>query len=409
MNICIIGAGASGLMAAYHASTIGHQVTIIEKNDKIGKKLFITGKGRCNITNNSDAENVIKNVVRNPKFLYSALYSYDSYSVMDFFESQGLKLKTERGNRVFPYSDHSSDVVNVFSKIIKENNINLLLNKCAVEIIINDNNVSGVLLSTGEIIACDRVIVCTGGSSYPLTGSTGDGYKLASKLGHTITAVQPSLVPLTSDEEWIYSLMGLSLKNVTVKLLADNKLIYSELGEMMFTHFGLTGPLILSASAYYVDAIEKNKTVRFAIDFKPGLTHEMLDKRILRDFETNMNKQFSNALDDLLPKRLIPVIVSRSIIFPDKKVNEITKEERLHLVNLFKNFEINITGTRPIEEAIITKGGINVKEVNSSTMESKIVKGLFFAGEVLDLDAFTGGYNLQIAWSTGYLAAMNLE
>lgn len=407
MNTVIIGAGAAGLMAAYSAALSHDKVTIFEKNEKVGKKLFITGKGRCNVTNASDAENFFSNVNRNPKFLYSAFYGFDNNCVMDFFESNGCPLKVERGNRVFPASDHSSDIIKALEKAVLNQGVNIVLNTPVEKILSENGAVTGVLLKNGKRVFADKVILATGGISYPLTGSTGDGYEFSQNLGHTIMEPKASLIPLTCEDIWVSSLMGLSLKNVELSLVDEKgKKIFSEIGEMLFTHFGISGPLVLSLSAYYQNCKDLGKKVSVSLDLKPGLDFETLDKRILRDFEENNNKVFKNSLDNLLPQRLIPVVIDKCGTDPLKKVNLITREERKRLVETLKNFSFDIKGTRPVEEAIITRGGVNVKEINSSTMESKLVKGLYFAGEIIDCDAMTGGYNLQIAWSTGYLAGL---
>lgn len=404
MKVLVIGGGAAGMMAAIHAGELGHQVTLLEKNEKLGKKIYITGKGRCNVTNNCDTEDLFKNINRNPKFLYSAIYGFDNSFVYSFMEANGCPLKVERGERVFPVSDHASDVIKALSKALKDNHVNVMLNTSVKKILIENASVTGVLLKDDTVLKADKVIVATGGVSYPTTGSTGDGYRFAREVGHEIIEPKASLVPLVIGETWVPKLQGLSLKNVEINLLSDGKSRYKELGEMLFTHFGVSGPLILSASSIYQDEVSKNKNVTLSLDLKPGLSEEQLDKRILRDFDEQKNKLFKNSLDGLLPSKLIPVIVELSGINGAKEVNEVTKEERKRLVLLLKNLVMTPIGTARIEEAIITRGGINVKEVNASTMESKLVKGLYFAGEVLDVDAMTGGFNLQIAWSTGYLA-----
>lgn len=406
MKVIVIGGGAAGMMAAITAAQNGHSVTLIERNEKLGKKIYITGKGRCNVTNASDMETIFNNVNKNPKFLYSALYSYDNQAVMDFFESEGTKLKVERGNRVFPESDHASDIIKALERNIRRQGIEVLLNTKVKRLIMDDTECKGVELESGKKISSDAVIVATGGVSYPTTGSTGDGYEFAESAGHSIVRPEPSLIPLVSPENWVRDLQGLSLKNVELTLYADNKAVYSELGEMMFTHFGITGPLVLSASSYYITEKARKKDILVTIDLKPGLDSDQLDKRILRDFEEQKNKQFSNSLDGLLPKRLIQAVIMLTGIPGETKVNEISREQRQKLVSVLKRLEIKITQTRPIEEAIITRGGIAVKEINPSTMESKLKKNLYFAGEVIDIDAMTGGYNLQLAWSTGHLAGM---
>lgn len=407
-KVIVIGGGAAGMMAAVAAADSGAKVTIYEKNEKLGKKLFITGKGRCNVTNAGDMENLFSNVMTNEKFLYSAFYTYDNQMVMDFLEKAGCPLKVERGDRVFPVSDHSSDVIAAFQRELRKRDVEIVLNSGVKEILWDEADelaIKGVLLESGKKIMADSVVVATGGISYASTGSTGDGYLFAEKTGHKVTECKPSLVPFNAKEDWCKEAMGVSLKNVSLRLVCGKKEIYNGFGEMLITHFGISGPLALSASSYYVSKA-KGETMGF-IDLKPALDAEQLDKRVLRDFEEAKNKQFKNALNHLFPQKLIPVMIQLSGIDPDKKVNEITKEERKAFVQLIKNVPFTISGVRDFKEAIITKGGVSVKEVNPSTMESKKVKGLYFAGEVLDLDALTGGYNLQIAWSTGYLAGVN--
>ncbi len=404
MKVIIIGAGAAGLMAAASAGENGNEVILIEKNDRFGKKLSITGKGRCNVTNNCSPEEVIKNVPVNGRFLYSALNAFSTEDTIEFFENEGVKLKTERGNRVFPESDKAQDIVNALVSKMKKYDV-VTKKACVTEIIAQEGKVKGVILSDKSIIYADRVILATGGLSYPTTGSTGDGYKFAKNLGHTVTEIRPSLVPLVTEETFPREMMGLSLKNVKVTLFEKEKKKFSDMGEMLFTHFGVSGPLILSASAH----IKKKVTdYKIEIDLKPALDEETLDKRVLRDFEKYSNKDFINSLNDLLPQKMIPVIVSLSGIDQRKKPNEITKEERKHLCFLLKHLTVRIKEFRPVSEAIITSGGIKVSEINPSTMESKIIEGLFFAGEIIDVDAYTGGFNLQIAFSTGYLAGKNL-
>lgn len=404
-KVIVVGGGAAGMMACHAAAMCGHQVTLLEKNEKLGKKIYITGKGRCNLTNASDMEALFANVMSNRKFLYSAFYTFDNNQVIDLFEMNGMATKTERGNRVFPVSDHSSDVISTMAKVLKNDNVAVKLNTTVQSLIIKENKACGVIVN-GKEISADNVILCTGGLSYPSTGSTGDGYEFAKKAGHRITDCTPSLVPFNIREEWVKDLQGLSLKNSAVTIYDEKKKLYSDFGEMLFTHFGVSGPMILSASGN-IKAAEFAKPLKLVIDLKPAMTEEQLDKRILRDFDENKNKQFRNSVSKLLPSKLIPIIIDLSGIDPDKKVNEISKEERNHFVHLLKNLTMTINGLRGWNEAIITKGGINVKDVNPSTMESKLVSNLFFAGEVLDLDAMTGGYNLQIAWSTGYLAGLS--
>ena len=375
---------------------------------KLGKKIYITGKGRCNITNACDVEDLFANVMSNKKFLYSAFYGFTNSDVIDFFENHGIKTKIERGNRVFPVSDHSSDVISALERALKEQNVDILLNTCVEKIECEDSQVTGVVLCGGRKIEADAVIVATGGMSYQATGSTGDGYRFAEESGHKVTECTPSLVPFNAQEEWVAKLQGLSLKNVLVTIYDGKKKLYEDFGEMLFTHFGVSGPLILSASA----AIKQNtikKPLQMFIDLKPALSYEALDKRILREFDDAKNKQFKNSINKLLPSKMIPVIIGLSGIDPDKKVNEISKGEREGLVNLLKKLPVTLNGTRQWNEAIVTKGGISTKDINPSTMESKIIKNLYFAGEVLDLDALTGGYNLQIAWSTGALAGKSIN
>lgn len=399
----VIGGGAAGLMAACAAADKGCRVTVAEKNERPARKLMITGKGRCNVTNNCDTDTLISNVPKNPKFLYSAFSQFNSQDVMRFFEDNGIPLKTERGNRVFPVSDKAVDIVDALVSAAKKRGVKFY-HGTVCDILTDGNNVTGVRLENGVVLKTDRVILCTGGKSYPLTGSTGDGYKMAAKLGHTVTDIKPSLVPLTVHEGFCTKLSGLSLKNVTLSVFESGrkKAVFSEMGEMLFTHFGISGPLVLSASAH-IRHIEK-KQYTAVIDLKPALNTEQLDKRILRDFSEELNRDFSNSLNKLLPKSLIPVIVSLSGIDGCTKVNGISREQRRLICATIKNLTLHITGFRPIEEAIITRGGVSVKEINPATMESKLVKGLFFAGEIIDVDAYTGGFNLQIAFSTGHLA-----
>lgn len=404
-KVIVVGGGAAGMMACHAASLCGHQVTLLEKNEKLGKKIYITGKGRCNLTNASDMEVIFANVMSNKKFLYSAFYTFDNNQVIDLFETNGMATKTERGNRVFPVSDHSSDVIATMARILKNDGVEVKLNTTVDRLIIKDNKACGVVVNKKEIYA-DNVIVCTGGLSYPSTGSTGDGYRFAETAGHTVVECTPALVPFNIREEWGKALQGLSLKNTAITIYDKDKKLYSDFGEMLFTHFGVSGPMILSASGN-IKADKFKNPLKLIIDLKPAMSEEQLDKRILRDFDENKNKQFRNSINKLLPSKLVPIIIELSGIDPDKKVNEISKEERLGFVHLLKNLTMTINGLRGWNEAIITKGGICVKNINPSTMESKLVSNLFFAGEVLDLDAMTGGYNLQIAWSTGYLAGLN--
>lgn len=406
-KVLIIGGGAAGMMAAIAAAYNGNEVHVFEKNEKNGKKLFITGKGRCNITNASDIENHFANIMRNSKFLYSAYHCLDSYGVCTMIESAGVETKIERGNRVFPLSDKSSDVIYALNKMMRDIGVNIHLKSEIVSVSKENENII-LKEKNGKKHIGDACIIATGGISYPVTGSTGDGYKFAEKIGHTITERYPSLVPFNIKEEFCKELQGLSLKNVELKIQDETgKQYYSEMGEMLFTHFGISGPLVLSASGHISDKLKEHQFIA-KIDLKPALSNETLDKRILKDFEENINRNFNNSLDKLLPKKLIPVIVELSGINQYKKVHEITKEERENLVKLIKELKMSISGARGYNEAIITKGGVSVKDINPKTMESKIVPGIYFAGEVLDIDALTGGYNLQVAWSTGYLAGSSI-
>lgn len=406
-KVLIIGGGAAGMMAAIAAAYNGNEVHVFEKNEKNGKKLFITGKGRCNITNASDIENHFANIMRNSKFLYSAYHCLDSYGVCTMIESAGVETKIERGNRVFPLSDKSSDVIYALNKMMRDIGVNIHLKSEIVSVSKENENII-LKEKNGKKHIGDACIIATGGISYPVTGSTGDGYKFAEKIGHTITERYPSLVPFNIKEEFCKELQGLSLKNVELKIQDETgKQYYSEMGEMLFTHFGISGPLVLSASGHISDKLKEHQFIA-KIDLKPALSNEALDKRILKDFEENINRNFNNSLDKLLPKKLIPVIVELSGINQYKKVHEITKEERENLVKLIKELKMSISGARGYNEAIITKGGVSVKDINPKTMESKIVQGIYFAGEVLDIDALTGGYNLQVAWSTGYLAGSSI-
>ncbi len=408
MKKCIvIGGGAAGMFAAIMAAAGGISVSLWEKNEKLGKKLFITGKGRCNLTNDCETEALFQNVMTNSKFLYSAFYQFNSQDLMNFFESEGLRLKTERGNRVFPESDKSSDVIRVLEKKLKRLGVSIELNRKAKELIVTDGVCTGVADSSGYKENADFVLLATGGFSYASTGSTGDGHRMAEVVGHTLAEPRPSLVPMETEENWCRELMGLSLRNVSVILKKGKKKIYEDFGEMLFTHFGVSGPLILSASAH-CGKLKDFRDVTLTIDLKPALTPEQIDGRLLRMFEENKNKQFRNSLSGLLPNKMIPVIIRLSGIEPYKQVNLVSREERWKLGYLLKHLEIHIRGLRGFDEAIITGGGIKVKEVNPGTMESKRIKGLYFAGEILDVDALTGGFNLQIAWSTAWLAAKNM-
>lgn len=408
-KVLIIGGGAAGLKtaisAAYKYKDGGAEIVIIEKNNRPARKVMITGKGRCNVTNNCDLDTLINNIPRNPRFLYSAFSAFLPQDTMTYFESVGVPLKTERGNRVFPVSDKAVDIVDALVNTAKASGVKII-NGEAVAVLTENGAVSGVKLSNGEVLSANSVVIATGGVSYPVTGSTGDGYRFAKSVGHTVTEISGSLVPMNCHEGFCTHLSGLTLKNVTLSLFENGKKkpVYSEMGEMLFTHFGISGPLVLSASAY----VKSGKEYSVLIDLKPALSLDMLDNRVLRDFSELQNKDFSNSLDGLLPKSLIPVVVKLSGIEKDKKVNQISREERLRLCELIKKFPLHITGLRPVEEAIITRGGVSVKEINPATMESKLISGLFFAGEVIDVDAFTGGFNLQIAFSTGFLAGQNV-
>lgn len=402
-KVIIVGAGPAGMMAAISAAE-KHDVVLLDGNDRIGKKLFITGKGRCNVTNAKDISEFFEFIPGNPYFLYSALYSFTNEDTMNLLENEGIKLKVERGGRVFPMSDKSSDIIKGLSKRLEKCNVKVLLNKKVVELNCTDNKINSIKLSDGTSMKGDHFILATGGASYPLTGSRGEGQQFADKLGHTIIDLKPSLVPIELKDSWLKELMGLSLKNVQLVIKDSKKIRYKNQGEMLFTHFGISGPLVLSGSRYINEAGEN----KIFIDLKPALDDSELDKRIQKDFQKNINRDFKNSLDDLLPRKLIPVIISLSEIDPNKKVNEITKVERKNLVNLIKNFELNYKGLRPLDEAIVTAGGVSTKEIDPSTMKSKIIENLSFAGELIDVDAFTGGYNVQIALSTGYIAGTNV-
>lgn len=414
MKVVVIGGGPAGMMAAITSAENGNEVILLEKNKGLGKKLLITGKGRCNITSSLPMEDFIKNTPGNGMFLYSAYNKFTNQDIISFLKKQGLDVKEERGNRIFPVTDKSQDVLNCFEKKLKNlKNVKIMYEMPVSEILINEEKrITGVKCKNGAIINAEKVILATGGKSYPLTGSTGDGYEMAKKLGHTITKIKPSLVPLETYEQDLHrSLQGLSLRNVKIKMVdtCKNKTIYEDFGEMLFTHFGVSGPVILSGSAHLVrykniDELLKNKKIKLLIDLKPALTEEKLNDRILRDFEDFKNKNFKNSLDKLLPQKLIPVIIERSGINPDKQVNSITKQERIQIVKLLKEFDVTIKNFRRIEDGIITAGGISIKEVNPKTMESKLISGLYFAGEILDVDSYTGGFNLQIAYSTGFVA-----
>ena len=394
------------MMAAISAAENGNDVHLYEKNEKLGKKIYITGKGRCNVTNGCDVEELFEHIVTNKKFMYSSIYTFDNIRVQEFFENAGCPLKTERGNRVFPVSDKSYDVINALERSMKKYKVDINLFSDVTDLIIEDNVVKGIVVD-GKKIYGDKVIAATGGYSYQSTGYTGEGHRLAAKYGHNVTKCSPALLPFNVKEEDVKELQGLSLKNCSIAIYDGNRKLYDDFGELLFTHFGVSGPTVLSASSYVNDIIKK-KELKLIIDLKPALDEQTLDERIRRDFDENINKNFANSLDRLFPKSLIPVIIRRSLIASDKKVNEITREERKNLLNTIKRFEFTLTGLRGFNEAIITHGGINVKDIDSSTMESKIIKNLYFAGEMIDVDAVTGGFNLQIAWSTGYLAGLSV-
>lgn len=404
MTVIVVGGGAAGLIAAGTAAQYADNVLLIEKNDRVGKKLRITGKGRCNITNACDIEDMINMYPVNGKFLYSALYTFTNDQIVSLLEEYGVETKVERGGRVFPVSDDARDVVEAMRRYAIKDNVRLIRAKCE-SLIVDGNGIKGVKTSQGTYKG-DRVIICTGGASYPQTGSDGYGYKLAKSVGHTVVTPTPSLVPLCAEEKWCSDIMGLSLRNVEVTAFnKNNKKLYTGFGEMLFTHFGVSGPLVLSLSSHIKKDVSNGVSLK--IDLKPALSEKQLDERVLRDFDKQKNKHIINALDALLPKALIPVIIELSELEPHKSVCEVTREERKRLVAQIKGLTVNINGFRPIAEAIITSGGVKTSEINSSTMESKIINGLYFAGEIIDVDGYTGGYNLQVAWSTGYLAGLN--
>ena len=405
-KVAVIGGGPAGMLAAAMAAECGHSVTLFEKNEKLGKKLFITGKGRCNITNAAETEEFFKNIPRNPKFLYSALYGYTNTDVVALLNRMGVPTKTERGGRVFPASDKSSDVIRAFSTYVKQVGVDVRLNAAVDSVTLTADWVFQLTVH-GQSQQFDALILATGGVSYPSTGSTGDGYRFAQALGHTVTEIRPALIPFKTEEEWPKTLSGLSLRNVTLRAYgAKGRLAFEELGEMLFTHFGVSGPLVLSASSFLPG---DPAGARLSIDLKPGLSPEELDRRLLRDFEGNIRRQFINSLDALLPQRMIPVIVAQSGIAPETPVHQITREQRQRLVSVLKALPLTVKQALPVEQAIITRGGVAVKEINPSTMESKLVPSLYFAGEMIDVDACTGGYNLQIACSTGALAGRSVD
>ena len=407
-KVVIIGGGAAGMAAAIGAAECGHDVSVYEKNEKLGKKIYITGKGRCNLTHGCDTEDLFRNMVSNGKFLYSAIYGFTNFDIVDLVEANGCPVKEERGARMFPVSDHASDVTGALERKMKSLGVKIFLNEPVRDIVIRDEKAAGIILEkSGKSVDADVVVIATGGLSYPSTGSTGDGYRFAKEAGHTVTPLSPALVPFVCAEDDVKELQGLSLRNIEVTVWNGKKVLWKEFGEMLFTHFGVSGPVVLSASSYAAKIIKKTP-LRMDIDLKPALSKEQLDARILRDFDEAKNKQFKNSLNHLFPAKLIPVMIKRSGIDPEKQVNEVTAEERKRLVDLTKAFSVTLTGLRGYNEAIVTQGGVNVKEVNPSTMESKKLQGLYFAGEVLDLDGVTGGFNLQIAWSTGMLAGRSV-
>ena len=421
-KILIIGGGAAGMMAGVYLARAGHEVHILEKNEKLGKKVYITGKGRCNVTNNCDTEELFRAVMSNPKFLYSAFYSFTPQDVMEFFEEAGVPLKTERGNRVFPVSDHSSDIIRGLERELKKAGAHIHLRTEVKTVKVSPyeepgvdekkahhSRVTGVELADGSFMEGDHVLVATGGLSYQSTGSTGDGYRFAEETGHKVKELSPSLVPLKTKEDYIPRLQGLSLKNTELTIKSGKKVLFQDFGEMMFTHFGVTGPMILSASAHIGKQLQKSGELNAYLDLKPALTMEQLDARILREFEAGQNKQFKNVIGVLFPSSLTPVMLELGGISPEKKIHDISREERIHFEELVKAFPFTINGMGEYKEAVITRGGVSVKDIQPGTMESRRVKKLYFIGEVLDLDAVTGGYNLQIAWSTAYLAAMALK
>lgn len=405
-NVLIIGGGPAGMFSAICAAECGHKVTLLEKNEKLGKKLFITGKGRCNLTNACDMETLFHSVVTNSKFLYSSFYGFSNEQTMDWFENAGLRIKVERGDRVFPLSDHSSDVIRVLQNELSKNKVAVKLNTQVIKV--EKDEKFKIHTKNGKDYSADAVIVATGGLSYPGTGSTGDGFEFAKAFGHSVSECIPALVPIETKEPWVTELQGLSLKNTAIKIFDGKKKLYEDFGEMLFTHFGVSGPMIISASSFVGKKLS-DKNLQMYIDLKPALSEEQLDVRVRRDFEENQNRQFKNAISGLFPSKLIPVMIELSGIDPEKKVNVITKDERIRFVKLIKHMEVTLTGLRSFREAIITKGGVKTKEVDPATMESKLTKGLYFVGEVLDLDALTGGFNLQIAWSTAYAAGISID
>ena len=406
-KVIVVGGGAAGMMAAYSAAICGHSVMLLEQNEKLGKKIYITGKGRCNFTNAADMDEIMKAVVTNPKFLYSAFYTFSNEAVMDFFESNGMSYKIERGNRVFPVSDHSSDVIRTLERALREQGVEIRLHTKVKQILRNESGITGVVVENGQQIKADNVVIATGGRSYVTTGSTGDGYDFAGKLGHNVIPQHPALVPLVTREDYVVQMQGLSLKNVELKIYDNKKCRYRGFGEMLFTHFGISGPLVLSASSVLTKELPGE--LRAFVDLKPALTREQLDERLLREINEHPKAHIKSIFQQLLPSKMISVMVFLSGISQEKSMCELTRKERERIVTLLKEFPFTIVAARGYNEAIITQGGVDVKQIDPSTMESKLVSGLFFAGEVLDLDATTGGYNLQIAWSTGYLAGINMR
>ena len=424
-RVIIVGGGAAGMMAAYAAAEHGHKVVLLEQNDKLGKKLYITGKGRCNVTNACEKDKLFENVVSNSKFLYSAFYGFDNRQMMELLQEAGCKLKVERGERVFPVSEHSSDVIAALQRLLQQKKVEVRLRTKVKELLVGqdacredekednrkecyvEKRIRGVRLADNIVMESDAVVLATGGLSYPTTGSTGDGYRMTERLGHTVRECIPALVPMEIEEQWCSLLQGLSLRNVALTMRCGNKKIWQGFGEMLFTHFGISGPLVLSASSYFGKCKDRSD-ITLTIDLKPALTMEQLDKRILREFEENRNKQFKNVIGSLYPAKLTPVMIRLSGIDGEKKIHEITREERTRLAEITKQLRMKVRGLRDYTEAVITQGGVKVREVNPSTMESKLVKGLYLAGELLDVDALTGGFNLQIAWSTGHLAGSSI-
>lgn len=415
MKVIVIGGGPAGMMAAITAAKAGNKVTLLEKNKSLGKKLLITGKGRCNITSSLPINDFIQNTPGNGRFLYSAFQNYTNEDIINMMQENGLNVKEERGNRIFPVTDRAEDVLKVFTRELKKLNVNIMYESRVSKIIVENNSVIGVEINGKKNLYADKVILATGGKSYPVTGSNGDGYELAKNVGHTIEKVQGSIVPLEADRKICQAMQGLSLRNVKIQIkdIKNNKKIYEDFGEMLFTHFGVSGPTILSSSAHIlryknIEELLRENCIKLYIDLKPALEVDVLDQRILRDFSECKNKDFKNSLDKLLPQKMIETVIELSNIHPDKKVNEITKEERQRLIKIIKGIEITINGFSPVEEAIVTAGGISIKEINPKTMESKLINGLYFAGEIIDVDAYTGGFNLQIAYSTGYTAGINI-